>query len=157
MLAATSVSVGSWQMALFTKEQPPARPVQRAEPPAAAGNTFIGSNITVAGTITGADFVVIDGTVRGEIDLSGDLRIGSRAQVEAKVHARNVLLEGRLTGDVSADDRVELLATAVLDGNIKAPKIVVAEGAKFRGSVDMGSTRPKQMDAPPEPAKARQP
>src|SRR5256885_5637118 len=48
-------------------------------------------------------------------------------------HAKNVTVEGRLNGDVSADDRVELIASATVDGNIKAPKIVVAEGAKFRG------------------------
>ena len=49
-------------------------------------------------------------------------------------------IEGKLNGDISADERVELVASATVDGNIKAPKIVVAEGAKFRGSVDMGST-----------------
>ena len=46
------------------------------------------------------------------------------------------------TGDVSADEKVELVASATVDGNIKAPKIVVAEGARFRGSVDMGSPKP---------------
>ena len=51
--------------------------------------------------------------------------------------------KGKLNGDISADDRVELVASATVDGNIKAPKIIVAEGAKFRGSVDMGSRVPK--------------
>ena len=51
-------------------------------------------------------------------------------------------VEGNLTGDISADDKVELVASATVDGNIKAPKIVVAEGARFRGSVDMGSAKP---------------
>ena len=66
-----------------------------------------------------------------------------KARVEATVHAKNVTVEGKLTGDVSADDRVELVASATVDGNIKAPKIVVAEGARFRGAVDMGSARPR--------------
>ena len=66
--------------------------------------------------------------------------------------ASSVMVEGRLTGDVSADDRVELIASAVVDGNLKAPKIIVAEGAKFRGSVDMGSAKPG-LDKKPEPAK----
>ena len=47
-----------------------------------------------------------------------------------------------LTGDVTADDRVELVAGCTVDGNIKAPKIIVAEGARFRGNVDMGSAKP---------------
>jgi len=140
-------------MALFSKEppqQPSARPAMRGNDsqPAFSG-TFLGPNVTIEGTISGNEAVLIEGTVRGKIQLSSDLRIGTKARVEAQVHAKNVTVEGRLNGDVSADDRVELVASATVDGNIKAPKIVVAEGAKFRGSVDMG--RPK--DALPETAK----
>ena len=65
--------------------------------------------------------------------------------------ARNVIIEGKLLGDVSADDRVELVASASVDGNIKAPKIIVAEGARFRGAVDMGSARPKETTDAPAP------
>jgi cytoskeletal protein CcmA (bactofilin family) len=105
--------------------------------------------VTIDGTVTGSELVLIEGTVRGKINLSGDLRVGAKARVEATVHAKNVTVEGKLTGDVSADDRVELVASATVEGNIKAPKIVVAEGARFRGSVDMGSAKP----AASEPAK----
>jgi cytoskeletal protein CcmA (bactofilin family) len=132
-------------MALFSKDapqQPQARPAGRgneSQPP--FNGTFLGANLTIDGTVTGSEPVLIEGTVRGKINLTGDLRIGTKARVEATVHAKNVTIEGRLNGDVSADDRVELIASATVDGNIKAPKIVVAEGARFRGSVDMG--RPK--------------
>ena len=132
-------------MALFSKDQPP-RPQPPVATPAAPGApliTFFGPNVVVDGTITGTEPVVVEGTVRGKINLNSDLRIGTNARVEASVHAKNVTIEGKLTGDVSADDRVELIMTATVDGNIKAPKIIVAEGAKFRGSVDMGSQRPK--------------
>ncbi|HEX9492741.1 MAG TPA: polymer-forming cytoskeletal protein [Thermoanaerobaculia bacterium] len=132
-------------MALFTKESPatPPRPQLRANDaqPAFEG-TFLGPKITIDGTVTGSEMVLIEGHVKGAINLSGDLRIGTQARVEAKVHARNVTVEGRLNGDVSADDRVELVASSTVDGNIKAPKIVVAEGARFRGNVDMGSAKP---------------
>lgn len=132
-------------MALFSKEPTPAqRPETRANAPLAPGGTFIGANITIEGTVTGTEPIVIEGTVRGKINLQSDLRVGTKARIEATVHARNVTVEGKLTGDVSADDRVELVASATVDGNIKAPKIVVAEGAKFRGSVDMGSHAPKE-------------
>jgi len=132
-------------MALSTKESPatPPRPQLRANDaqPAFEG-TFLGPKITIDGTVTGSEMVLIEGHVKGAINLSGDLRIGTQARVEAKVHARNVTVEGRLNGDVSADDRVELVASSTVDGNIKAPKIVVAEGARFRGNVDMGSAKP---------------
>ena len=114
--------------------------------------TFFGSNVTIDGTISGTEPVVVEGTVRGNINLSSDLRIGTSARVEATVHAKNVTVEGKVTGDISADDRLELITSATVDGNIKAPKIIVAEGAKFRGSVDMGSPRPREGI---EPAKAK--
>lgn len=110
--------------------------------------TFFGSNVTVDGTISGTEPVVVEGTIRGKINLSSDLRIGTKARVEATVHAKNVTVEGKVVGDISADDRLELITTAVVDGNIKEPRIIVAEGAKFRGSVDMGTQRPKEGSEP---------
>lgn len=128
-------------MALFSSKEttPQARGV---EPQVSHNGTFFGPNVTIDGTVTGSEPVLIEGTIRGKINLSGELRIGTKARIEASVHAKNVTVEGKLTGDVSADDRVELVASATVDGNIKAPKIVVAEGARFRGSVDMGSAKP---------------
>ena len=134
-------------MALFSKDPapaPPVRPNVPSQPGGTFNGTYIGSNITIDGTITGNEPVLIEGTVRGKIDMGGDLRVGTPARVEATVHAKNVIVEGKLTGDISADEKVELVASATVDGNIKAPKIVVAEGAKFRGNVDMGSTRPRE-------------
>jgi cytoskeletal protein CcmA (bactofilin family) len=135
-------------MALFSKEVAPAKPPVRPDTPPLPGGSFVGPNVTIEGTITGSEPIVVEGTVRGKVNLSADLRIGTKARLEASVHARNVLVEGKLTGDVSADDRVELVASATVDGNIKAPKIVVAEGAKFRGSVDMGSKVPHEGAEP---------
>jgi len=111
--------------------------------PVRNGQTWL-NGAPIDGTVTGSEPVLIEGTVRGKINLTGELRIGTKARIEATVHAKNVTVEGKLTGDVSADERVELVASATVDGNIKAPKIVVAEGARFRGSVDMGSTKPKE-------------
>lgn len=134
-------------MALFSKDPTPAaRPDTRTPNAAAAapGATFFGPNITIDGTVTGSEPVVVEGSIHGKINLTSDLRVGTKARIEATVHARNVTVEGKLTGDISADDRVELVASATVDGNIKAPKIIVAEGAKFRGNVDMGSKVPKE-------------
>ena len=143
-------------MALFSsKETPqPARPAPRpGDPMPSFSGTFFGPNIVFEGTVSGSEAVIIEGTVKGQINLNSDLRIGTKARVEATVHAKNVIVEGKLTGDVSADDRVELIASATVDGNIKAPKIVVAEGARFRGAVDMGSPRPRENNAEANAAK----
>ena len=136
-------------MALFSKETPPPRPQTRGEGAATLPSvTYFGPDIVLEGKLTGNEPVAVEGTVRGSINLSADLVVGPRARVEATVHATTVVVEGQLTGDISADDRVELVASASVDGNIKAPKIVVAEGAKFRGSVDMGSAKPKEATGP---------
>jgi cytoskeletal protein CcmA (bactofilin family) len=142
-------------MALFSKDPaPPARPEPRVGSVVLPGGTFFGANLTIEGTITGSEPVIIEAMVRGNINITADLRVGTKARIEATVHARNVIVEGKVTGDISADDRVELVAGSMVDGNIKAPKIVVAEGARFRGSVDMGSPRPKEPGLA-EPAKAK--
>lgn len=136
-------------MALFSKDQQtaPPRPQPPAVTPPTPGGplmTFFGTNVVIDGTISGSEPVVVEGTVRGKINLNSDLRIGTQARVEATVHAKNVTVEGKVVGDISADDRLELVTNANVDGNIRAPRIIVAEGAKFRGSVDMGSPRPKE-------------
>lgn len=133
-------------MALFSKDPAPTTPapVRRDTPTPAAGTTYVGPNIIIEGTLSGSEPVIVEGTVRGNVNLTGELRIGTKARVEATVHARSMIIEGRVEGDISADERVELVAGASVDGNIKAPKIVVAEGARFRGNVDMGSTRPRE-------------
>src|SRR4051794_25624428 len=105
-------------MALFsTKDPAPARPLPHGggSQPAAFNGTYFGPNCTIEGTISGGEPVTIEGTVRGKINLSSDLRIGIQARVEATVHAKNVTVEGKLNGDVSADDRVELVASATVD------------------------------------------
>jgi cytoskeletal protein CcmA (bactofilin family) len=143
-------------MALFSKDPPPAssRPMPRSSDSMPAFNgTFFGPNVTIDGAVTGSEPVMVEGTIKGTINLSGDLRVGTKARIEAKVHAKNVVVEGKLTGDISADERVELVASASVDGNIKAPKIIVAEGARFRGNVDMGSAKPNGSSEPATKAK----
>ena len=138
-------------MALFSKDPIPAAPrsdSRASSTPVQAGGTYIGPNLTFEGTITGSELLTVEGALHGKINLTSDLRVGTKARIEASVHARNVVVEGKVTGDISADDKVELVASANVDGNIKAPKIVVAEGAKFRGNVDMGSKVPKDEPAP---------
>ncbi len=139
-------------MALFTKDSPPTRPAIPNDPPKGSGSSYLGPHIVFDGTVTGNENLVIEGTVRGKIDLKSDLRVGPTARVEATVHAKNVAIEGTLVGDVSADGRVELVASANVDGNIKAPKVIVAEGARFRGAVDMGSAKPQGDEKKPDKA-----
>jgi cytoskeletal protein CcmA (bactofilin family) len=140
-------------MALFGKDASPPRASSPSRPDAAGivRSSSLGGGIVVEGTISGREDLAVEATVKGRINLEADLRIGPNAQVEASVHARNVVVEGTLVGDISADARVELTPSAKVDGNIKAPKIVVAEGAMFKGAVDMGSSEGKGKREASEP------
>ena len=136
-------------MAIFAKDTP----LQKTNEPATGSTTTprkgggpstIGAGVLVDGTISGDGELVIEGEVKGTINLRSDLRIGTNARVEASVHARNVVVEGTVIGDLSAENRIELVATSSVEGNVRSPKIIVAEGARFRGTVDMGAKEEKK-------------
>jgi cytoskeletal protein CcmA (bactofilin family) len=97
----------------------------------------LGANTTVKGEILGDEDVVIEGTVEGQIRIGRELRIGQGGKVKATVSAQSVVVSGEMQGDCEAHTRVEIQATGRLIGNIRAPKIVIAEGAVFRGNSDM--------------------
>jgi cytoskeletal protein CcmA (bactofilin family) len=97
----------------------------------------LGANTTIKGEILGDEDVVIEGTVEGQIRIGRELRIGQGGKVRATVSAQSVVVSGEMHGDCEAHTRVEIQATGRLIGNIRAPKIVIAEGAVFRGNSDM--------------------
>jgi cytoskeletal protein CcmA (bactofilin family) len=109
--------------------------------PRSAGGraSVVGGGILVRGRIEGKENLRIDGRVEGEIELAAELVIGPGADVRATVRAKRVTVEGRFTGDLSAESRIELVSTARVEGTITAPRIAVAEGAIFRGTVDMSA------------------
>jgi cytoskeletal protein CcmA (bactofilin family) len=116
--------------------------------PVAGGSTpcVIGANITVKGEITGDEDLLVEGTVEGQIRVSRELRVGPRGKVKADVTAQSVVVSGELVGDCEATGRVEIQATGRLMGNIRAPKVVIAEGAVFRGNSDMSGRRDERKD-----------
>jgi cytoskeletal protein CcmA (bactofilin family) len=133
-------------MALFAKEAPAQTTEQQPWRENGTGSTVsvLGPGISLDGKVTGKQNLVVEGHIKGSLELGSDLRIAPGARIEASVHAMNVTVEGTVTGDISAERKIELLSTARVDGNIKAPKIVVSEGARFRGSVDMGAQKPAE-------------
>ncbi len=106
--------------------------------PAEVKTAVIGPNIRIQGELSGDEDLVVEGRVEGKISVTKGLRIGPQAQVNAEVKAHHVTIAGRIVGNVTAADKVEILPSGILEGNIRAPKIAIAEGAQFKGSVDMG-------------------
>jgi cytoskeletal protein CcmA (bactofilin family) len=99
--------------------------------------TIIGNGITIEGEVTSDEEVVIAGTVRGKLNVDGGLTIEGGAVVEADVSAASLSVGGHVTGNVTASDRVDLLSGGRLVGDVKAARLTIADGASFKGNVDM--------------------
>jgi cytoskeletal protein CcmA (bactofilin family) len=112
-----------------------------APPRAGAAACVIGTKTLVKGEISGTETVVVEGTVEGTVRLTGELRVAPGGTVKATVSAQSVLVAGEVTGDCHATQRVEIEASGRLTGNIRAPRVVIAEGATFRGNSDMSPRR----------------
>jgi cytoskeletal protein CcmA (bactofilin family) len=99
----------------------------------------IGPSISVKGELIGDEDLVVEGKVEGVVRLKQHhLVIGTSAEIDATLEAKSIRIEGQVRGDVVATERVELAAGSALTGDITAPRMVIADGARFKGSVDMG-------------------
>jgi len=100
-------------------------------------STVIGQGIIVEGEISADDEVVIHGTVRGKINGREGVVVEQGAVVEADVTAASLVVGGHITGNVSVADRIDLQTGGRLVGDVKAARITIADGASFKGNVDM--------------------
>jgi len=128
-------------MAMFGKGGRPAVP-GREEPE--SRSSFIGPKTRFQWELLGDEDVEVEGSLEGRVEISKAFRVGLHGVVRAEVAAGTVAIAGHVVGNVSARERVELLPTAILEGNIQAPRIVIGEGARFTGRIDMsgGSATP---------------
>ncbi len=98
----------------------------------------IGKSVVICGEVRGSEDLVVDGRIEGTITLTESrLTIGPTANVAADVSARDVLVLGHIQGNVAASGRVELRAGCVVEGDIRALRLVVEDNAVFRGKVDL--------------------
>jgi cytoskeletal protein CcmA (bactofilin family) len=108
---------------------------------------WIGKAVRVEGKVISAGDLTIDGDVEGSIELGNhDLTIGVGAAIKADLAAKTIAISGAVTGNVRASDKVDLHATGSVDGDISAPRFVMAEGAIVIGKVEAGikNTPPSQ-------------
>lgn len=100
-------------------------------------STVIGQGITIEGEVTADEEVVVQGTIRGKLSTQDSVVVEPGATIEADISAASVVVGGNLTGDVTASDRVDLQAGGKLVGDVKAARLTIADGASFKGNVDM--------------------
>ncbi len=98
----------------------------------------IGQSIQIKGEVIGNEDLTIEGKVEGKIFLQDhNLTIGANGRITAEIHAKTVLVVGEIVGNITADDKVEVAATGSMKGDIVSPRVVLADGARFKGSIDM--------------------
>jgi cytoskeletal protein CcmA (bactofilin family) len=125
---------------------PQPAPTREPSPSGGAPTCLIGAKTVVKGEISGDEDVLVAGTVEGQVRIKRDLRVAPGGVVRASVEAHTIVVSGEVAGDCAADVRVEIQATGRLTGNIRAPKIVIAEGAMFKGNSDMSGRRDERKD-----------
>lgn len=97
----------------------------------------IGAGVSINGRLTGSTEVNVFGRVEGNIILENHLLVEQGGEVVAQVEAQTMTVRGMLNGDVVAHDVVTLATGSVVTGNIRAPRIIIEEGARFKGNIDM--------------------
>jgi cytoskeletal protein CcmA (bactofilin family) len=122
---------------------PPQAPVV-AQPPAPVQTstsiqTVLGSGLIIRGDVQSEDSINIEGVVEGTIVSGRDVVVGAQGRLRASVRAANVKISGRVVGDVTATNKVELSPGGQLQGNIRSPKLSIAESALFKGNIDMSA------------------
>jgi cytoskeletal protein CcmA (bactofilin family) len=104
----------------------------------AAEKTIIGEQITIKGGIKGKEDLVINGSVKGSIELGGyHLTVGPMGKVEGEISADNVTISGRLSGNIKALDKVEITKEADFNGEVKAKRISVEDGAYLKAVIEL--------------------
>jgi cytoskeletal protein CcmA (bactofilin family) len=116
----------------------PAAQRSRGPSPSSGSLATIGPSIRMNGDLAGEEDLVVEGRITGTLELkSNTLTIGPQGQVEAKVYAHTILVEGTVNGDLYASERISIRQSARIEGNIYAPRISLEDGARFRGTIDM--------------------
>jgi cytoskeletal protein CcmA (bactofilin family) len=132
----------------------------------------IGKSVVIKGELNGSEDLTIEGHVEGKIELRDHvLTIGPNGKIRASIFAKSAIIVGEVVGNITCTEKVDLRDNGSVDGDIFAPRVSIAEGAHFRGSVDMkrggaaGATKadvkageaPKPEPPKPEPPKPPQP
>jgi cytoskeletal protein CcmA (bactofilin family) len=117
----------------------------------------IGKSVVIKGELNGSEDLTIEGHVEGTIQLRDHvLTIGPNGKIKAQVFAKSVIVLGEVTGNVTASDKVDIRDNGSVDGDIISPRVAIAEGAHFRGSVDMQRKAAAAAQPPAKPAASPQ-
>ena len=110
----------------------------------------IGKSVVIKGELSGSEDLTIEGQVEGKIELRQNvLTIGPNAKIKATVIAKTIVVEGSVQGNVTATERIDIRDKGSVEGDLSSPRVAIADGAHFRGSIDMQQA-PRTGDKPAE-------
>src|SRR4051812_27403615 len=113
-------------------------------------NTVIGESILINGKLSGDEDLTVRGRVEGELTLTKTLIVETSGIVKANVAVKNAIVSGVVVGNINATESVELTREGRMVGDIRAPRVIIVDGASFRGRVDMGEVEPgRQLESRP--------
>jgi cytoskeletal protein CcmA (bactofilin family) len=120
------------------QQQPSLEPTPRQAPSSVGEQASISKGLSIKGEITGTESLFIDGKVEGSISIPGNrVTVGKNGQVNASINAREIVVLGKLKGNVNATDRVDIRAEGALTGDVAAARISIEDGAFFKGGIDI--------------------
>jgi len=149
----------------FSPSQPESSPAASTTTnrPAAVSNTAeqatIGKSLVIKGEVTGSESLYIDGRVEGSINLAGNrVTIGRNGVVAANINAREIVVLGKVRGNLTASDRVDIRNDGSLTGDVVAARISIEDGAFFKGGIDIQKPEPaSKIEAKPQASAAAAP
>lgn len=122
----------------FSNTQPTVRPMGATSAAVANDQATIGKSLVIKGEVTGSESLYIDGRVEGSIHLPGHrVTVGRNGQVSANINAREVVILGKVRGNLTAADRVDIRNEGALTGDVVAQRISIEDGAFFKGGIDI--------------------
>jgi cytoskeletal protein CcmA (bactofilin family) len=110
-----------------------------------AATCVLGPEISVRGSVTGEEDLVVEGHLEGNVALSGHLVVAATGTVEADLDVESVEIHGQVRGDITANRSIAIERGAQVTGNMKAPRVIIHDGAQFDGSVEMDVDLPEDL------------
>jgi cytoskeletal protein CcmA (bactofilin family) len=161
---------------MWKREEAPRPPQPVVVPPAAAppvvpqstprvepvqqekSNVNIGKSVIIKGELSGSEDLTIEGQVEGNIELRQNvLTIGPNAKIKAQVVARAVVVEGQVQGNIATSEKIEIRDKGSVEGDLSSPRVAIADGAHFRGTIDMQQAKAGEKHEPKPAAVAPAP
>jgi cytoskeletal protein CcmA (bactofilin family) len=114
--------------------------------------TRVAAGSKIVGEITGSTALVVDGVVEGRVQLNSNLTVGTGGLVKGEVEARGVRIGGKVKGNIRGKEMIEILANGSVEGDVQSPRVVISDGAFFKGKVEMVDEGKASPPAPKRPS-----